>query len=84
MCCDNEGLRCVSSISDVQEMRVLKKEEDVEGMYIYIYIYMCKMEGEEAETKKVWLFASPRKKVYNLNTMMIIPSFRKPIMARDT
>ena len=52
--------------------------------YIYIYIYMCKMEGEEAETKKVWLFASPRKNVYNLNTMMIIPSFRKPIIARDT
>ena len=55
----------------------------LEGIYIYIYIYMCKMEGEEVETKEVWLFAPPRKMCATSIQMMIIPSFRKPIIARD-
>ena len=53
-----KALTYVPSISNVQEMRVLKQEEDVGRN---IYIYMCTMEGEEVETKEVWLFAPPRK-----------------------
>ena len=72
MRCDNECVTCVSSMGDIQALRVLKQEGDFLGD-IDTYIPR-KMVVEEVESEGI-LVVCPSENVCNLNTTMITHSF---------